>query len=251
MKRTILLLGDIIGKGCVGVRMLMRHFEGHGYEVLALPTAMISNILSLSRCAKLDTTEYLLESLEAWRALGIGYDALYIGYITGLAQAQALCGIADEARRAGALVVLDPILGDDGQAYRSVTQEQVQGMRLLCGHADLITPNITEACLIAGVPYDSGAKAGDALCAALGAPGRGVLITGARNASGDAVLGVDGDGARFNVPFVRVPGKHFGTGDRFTALLLDALIGGRALPEAAQAAAQGVYQALLCGTHED
>lgn len=236
---TILLLGDLTGRSRVALRMLTYELEGRGHEVLALPTALISNTLNLGRAAMADTTDYLLESLETWAALGLSYDALYIGYVTGLAQAEKLCDVADAARARGVPVVVDPILGDNGRRYNSVSMEQAEAMALLIRHADVMTPNLTEACLLTDTPQ---ARADvPALLDALSAGGASVLITSA----GDAVAGADArTGARFRIPFERIPGEHWGTGDRFCALLLDGLARRLPLEQAARRASDGVYAAL-------
>ena len=114
--KTVLLLGDITGRSRVGVRMHTAVLEARGHEVLALPTAMISNTLNLGRHASLDTTDYLCASLETWRALGIGYDFLYIGYITGLAQARLLAAEAERARARGVRAPCPPLRRADAPA---------------------------------------------------------------------------------------------------------------------------------------
>ena len=230
---TILLLGDLTGRSRVALRMLTGELENRGHEVLALPTALISNTLNLGRAAIADTTDYLL---------GLSYDLLYIGYVTGLAQAEKLCRVADAARARGVPVVVDPILGDHGRRYNSVSVEQAEAMARLIRHADIITPNLTEACLMTGQPYENADV--DALLDALGGAETSVLVTSA----GDAVAGKDArTGRRFRVPFRRIPGEHWGTGDRFCALLLDALASGLPLEQAAKRASDGVYEALLKG----
>ena len=146
--KNVLLLGDITGRSRVALRMLVCVLEDKGHEVLMLPTTLVSNTLNLGGHEMLDTTDYLLRSLEMWKSLGITYDLAYIGYITGMEQAQKLAAAADALREKGVMVVLDPILGDNGKRYNSITDDQAQGMKLLCEHADLITPNLTEACLL-------------------------------------------------------------------------------------------------------
>ena len=121
---TILLLGDLTGRSRVALRMLTFELEKRGHEVLMLPTALISNTLNLGRAAMLDTTDYLMESLETWKSLGLSYDLVYIGYVTGLAQAEKLCRVADDARAHGVPVVVDPILGDNGRRYNSGRSEE-------------------------------------------------------------------------------------------------------------------------------
>lgn len=240
--KTVLLLGDITGRSHVALRMLSTVLEDRGNEVLMLPTALISNTLNLGRHEALDTTDYLLRSLEVWKALGLSYDLAYIGYTTGKDQAEKLCAVADELREQGVPVVLDPILGDGGRRYNSVSDGQLEGMKLLCRHADLITPNMTEACLLLGEEYDA---AKGAQCAArLSEMGCSVLITSGETAQGDpAMIGCDANGA-FEIPFERVPGHRWGTGDLFTGLLIDGLLEGKALVKAAKAAGEHVARQL-------
>ena len=135
--------------------------------------------------------------------------------------------------------MVDPILGDNGRRYNSVTMEQAEAMKRLVRHADVITPNLTEACLLTDTPFaDADVQA---LLDKLGETGKSVLITSA----GDTVAGLDVQtGERFCIPFERVPGEHWGTGDRFCALLLDGLARKIPLAQAAKRAGDGVYNAL-------
>ncbi|MED9820428.1 MAG: PfkB family carbohydrate kinase [Christensenellales bacterium] len=238
--KTVLLLGDLTGRSRVALRMLCSVLEAHGHEVLMLPTALISNTLNLGRYAALDTTDYLLSSLCVWEELGLHMDLAYIGYITGMEQAERLAEAADKLRKKGVPVVLDPILGDGGRKYNAVTEEQVEGMRLLMRHADLMTPNWTEARLL----LDEEETNGTALAARLAQNGCGVLVTSAQTQAGqDAVLGCTPEGA-FALPFERVPGHHWGTGDLFTGLLIDGLLAGQSVEAAAREAVEGVGKQL-------
>lgn len=239
---NILLLGDITGKSCVAVRMMTRELEKRGHEVMSLPTALISNTLNLGRAEVLDTTDYLLKSLALWEEMGIDFDVVSIGYITGMAQARALCTVAERLREKGSMVLLDPILGDRGKKYNSVTDEQVDGMRLLCEHADLITPNATEAGLL--VRRD---EVPEAYAVLLSRGERSVLITGCEGADEreGSIVGYDAKrDDRVDVRFERVPGHHFGTGDMFSALLIDGLTRGWSLEKSVRYGAEGVSDAL-------
>ena len=239
---NILLLGDITGKSCVAVRMMTRELEKRGHEVMSLPTALISNTLNLGRAEVLDTSDYLLKSLALWEEMGIDFDVVSIGYITGMAQARALCTVAERLREKGSMVLLDPILGDRGKKYNSVTDEQVNGMRLLCEHADLITPNATEAGLL--VRRD---EVPEAYAVLLSRGERSVLITGCEGADEreGSIVGYDAKrDDRVDVRFERVPGHHFGTGDMFSALLIDGLTRGWSLEKSVRYGAEGVSDAL-------
>lgn len=248
--KTVLLLGDITGRSRVAVRMMTTVLEGRGREVLSLPTALISNTLNLGKHASLDTTQYLLDSLAVWEDLGVSYDFVCVGYVTGAAQAQALSGAVQDMRAKGRFVMLDPILGDGGKKYNSVTQEQLCGMRLLARQADLITPNLTEAALLCGMPYERAADgdACDEMISFLGGNGeQSVLITSAKTAGGGhAMIGFDAKtGERFEIRYDALPVSRGGTGDLFSALLTDGLLAGRGLKEAARAAGEAVRMELL------
>lgn len=239
---NILLLGDITGKSCVAVRMMTCELEKRGHEVMCLPTALISNTLNLGRAEVLDTTEYLQKSLDLWEEMGMTFDVVSIGYITGMAQAKALCAVAERLRKKGATVLLDPILGDRGKKYNSITEEQVDGMRLLCEYADLITPNATEAGLL--VRRD---EVPEAYAVLLSRGERSVLITGCEGANEEegSIIGYDAKkDDRVDVRFERVPGHHFGTGDMFAAFLIDGLSRGWSLEKSARYGAEGVSDAL-------
>lgn len=245
IRQTALLLGDITGRSRVAVRMMTSVLEARDVEVLALPTALISNTLNLGKHSAMDTTPYLLSSLKTWEEIGLAWDAVHIGYITGTAQADALAPIADAQREKGRLVVLDPILGDNGKRYNSVSDDQMEGMRLLMAHADLITPNLTEAALLSGVAYEE-ALTGDknqAMLSALSGDGaRSVLITSARGANGGhAMVGYDAETqTAFEIPYQPLPVSRGGTGDLFSAVLLALLLVRMSLGDAAQFAGYAV-----------
>ncbi|MBQ8618809.1 MAG: bifunctional hydroxymethylpyrimidine kinase/phosphomethylpyrimidine kinase [Clostridia bacterium] len=240
--KTVLLLGDITGRSRVALRMLSRVLEDKGHEVLMLPTALISNTLNLGRHEALDTTEYLLRSLDTWEKLGMTYDLAYIGYITDMEQAGKLCTVAGKLRAKGVPVVLDPILGDGGKRYNSVSDGQLEGMKLLCRHAGLITPNMTEACLLLGKEYD--AKMGAAYAQALSGMGCDVLVTSCETETGGAAMAGYAQGEAFEILFERVPGHHWGTGDLFTGLMMDGLLDGKRLEDAARDAGERVGKQL-------
>ena len=240
--KTVLLLGDLTGRSRVALRMLSRVLEDQGHEVLMLPTALISNTLNLGRHEALDTTDYMLKSLETWETLGLSYDLAYIGYITGMAQAEKLCAVAARLRARGIPVILDPILGDSGRRYNSVSDGQLAGMKALCRHADLITPNMTEACLLLDQPYEP--KRGAACARRLGELGCGVLVTSCETEHGGAAMAGCEKDAEFEIAFERVPGHHWGTGDLFTGLLIDGLLSGKRLEDAAREAGEHVGRQL-------
>lgn len=247
---TVLVLGALTGKRRVAARMSAAALEALGHEVLLLPTMLLSGTYDLGAPACLDATGYIEDALARYAASGIAWDAALIGGVTGLYQAHVLRALIMKCRERGAPVLLDPVLGDGGRAYNTVTEEQERAMRLLAVHADYITPNLTEACILTGTPFEAARGAQGHLLDTLRGVVRGAVVTSAYASAEDpaddarAVIGVDEDGERFSLPFATIPGRHLGTGDLFSALLLDGLLRGRALREAAQRASEGVADAI-------
>lgn len=226
--------------------MVAAALETRGHEVLLLPTQLLSGTYDLGKPAQMDTTDYLLKTLARWEEQSISWDCVMIGGVTGLKQARALSDIADRSHARGAPVLLDPILGDGGRVYAGVTEEQTQAFRLLLQHVDVLTPNLTEACLLADVPCDrirTDTHAQESLAEQLSSAGkRSMVMTSATLKGGrDGVLGVDArSGERFAFSFLRVPGRHLATGDLFSALLVDGILAGHSLQVAAKSASEEV-----------
>jgi pyridoxine kinase len=52
------------------------------------------------------------------------------------------------------MVVIDPAMADNGVLYKGFTPEFAHAMAELCGKADLIIPNLTEASFMLGIEYN-------------------------------------------------------------------------------------------------
>ena len=152
--------------------------------------------------------------------------------------------------RGGGVVVVDPVMGDGGAVYRTYTPEMCAGMARLSERADVITPNLTEAALLLGIPYKElpgGADGCRAIVERLSLEGRrSVVLTGASTAPGltGATCFDAGTGRLETIQTRWVPREFHGTGDVFASVLTGALVKGETLPEAARRAVEFVR---LCG----
>jgi len=214
-----------------------------GVEACALPTAILSSHTGdLKGYTYRDLTEDLPAMANHWASLGLRFDAIYTGFVGSEAQLALLAGIVEQLRGEGTLVLVDPVMGDHGVLYRTYTPSMVEGMRALCGRAQVITPNLTEASFLLGEAYDPTMLAPEGVrrqCRALTRLGpRRVVMTGVA-LPGDR-LGAGAYDAAEDA-FVlhampRAPGIWYGTGDIFSSVLLGALLDGRSLDAAAELA---------------
>ena len=198
------------------------------------------------------------QTLRHWTALRTSFDAIYSGFLGSLRQIDVLRHLIQQFRRRETLVLIDPVMGDHGRVYRTYTPEMCREMARLAAEADLITPNLTEAALLLGEPFDRipTSQAGiEAWLRRLSLDGkRSVVITGvslAPKALGAGCL--DNRSGKIRFAMARQePGQFFGTGDLFAAVLLGSLLRGETLSESTANAVdfiqKTVSQTLAAGT---
>ena len=178
-----------------------------------------------------------------WKQLGFQFDCITTGFLASAAQVGIIRDFIASQKKEGLLVMTDPIMGDDGKLYNSVTEETVGNMRRLIGVADVIVPNLTEAEFLSGIYQGeealSQSQAKEVVDRLRGLGPRSVVVTsGVLKESGSHVVwGYDHrSGEYFTIPyrFIRV---HFpGTGDMFSAVLVGELLAGSPLRPAVKRA---------------
>ena len=128
-----------------------------GIETYPLLTAIVASrdndIDSPDYC---DLTNNMPTVAEYWRSQQLKLDGLISGFLGSPEQASVVSDILTHCKAQDSLALVDPIMGDHGQMYGSSSPKMVDAMRNLCKHADIIVPNITEACLMLDEPYQPG-----------------------------------------------------------------------------------------------
>ena len=231
--KNILIINDMPGYGKVALAAMLPILSNLGHSVYNLPTALVSNTLDYGKFTILDTTDYMVQTIQVWEQLGFQFDCITTGFLASAAQVGIIRDFIASQKKDGLLVMTDPIMGDDGKLYNGVTEETVENMRRLIGVADVIVPNLTEAQFLTGLYLGqndlSAEEARQVVDSLLAFGPRSVVITsGVERESGDHVVwGYDGKtGAYFTIPF-RFIKVHFpGTGDMFSAVLVGQLLAG-------------------------
>ena len=214
-----------------------------GCQCCPLPTALLSAHTGFTGGSFLDLTEEMQRIADHWARIDIHFDGIYSGFLGSAAQIGTVQQFIGRFRGTG-LVVIDPVLGDHGQAYRTCTPELCNGMRRLAESADIITPNLTEASLLLEQSYETIQAIDPAeTVRRLSLEGRrSVVLTG--YSTGDGQTGAlcfdRADGSIQAVQVQRVPRDFSGTGDLFTSVLTGAMVKGVPLIQAARTAADFV-----------
>lgn len=227
MKRAA-ILNDLSCFGKCSLSVLMPILSSCGVETVPLPTALLSTHTAdgFGDYILRDLTDEMRAFAAHWRQLGIHFDAVCTGFFASTEQIAFARSFLREFAPTGTLRVVDPVLGDSGALYSCFSDDYVKALRQLCADAQLITPNATEAALLADCPMDTPPEE---LLRRLTV--ENVIITSVRR--GEEI----GYAARFGTEYAEVfrpclPRTLHGTGDVFTAALLGALLEGQTMEAA-------------------
>lgn len=215
-----------------------------GCQCCPLPTALLSAHTGFPGNTSLDLAAEMGRIAEHWAAMDLQFDAIYSGFLGSADQVDTVARFFDTFKKSDTAVIVDPVMGDHGTAYRTCTPELCRGMRVLAENSDVITPNLTEAALLLDRPYEEIRQA-DAyeVVRRLSLGGRrSVVLTGYSSESGQTgALCFDRDsGESKAVQTPREPQDFSGTGDLFASVLAGGVARGVPLFQAAQAAADFV-----------
>ena len=215
-----------------------------GCQCCPLPTALLSAHTGFPGNTFLDLAAEMGRIADHWTAMDLQFDAIYSGFLGSADQVDTVARFFDTFKKSSTAVIVDPVMGDHGTAYRTCTPELCRGMRVLAENSDVITPNLTEAALLLDRPYEE-IRQSDAyeVVRRLSLGGRrSVVLTGYSSESGQTgALCFDRDsGESKAVQTPREPQDFSGTGDLFASVLAGGVARGVPLFQAAQAAADFV-----------
>ena len=234
---------DMSGFGRCSLTVAIPILSAMGIQCCPLPTAFLSTHTGgFEGFTFLDMTDELPKVAAHWKSLGLDFQAVYSGFLGSDRQIAIVEDFLRDFRGTDTVAVIDPVMGDHGAVYQTYTPAMCAGMTRLAELADVITPNLTEAALLLGIPYRE-LPTGEAGCREiverLSLNGRrSVVLTGASTAPElTGAMCFDARTGRTEaVQTRRVPQEFHGTGDVFASVLTGALVQGASLPNAARQA---------------
>lgn len=249
--KRIAAVHDLSGYGRVSLMVVLPILSTMGFEVSALPTAVLSNHTQFPKFTFLDLTDEMRKIIESWKSLDARFDAIYTGYLGSPAQIDIIESFIDDFRQPQTLVVVDPVMGDNGRLYQVIDAEMVGRMRSLIRKADVVTPNLTELYYLLDKPYEPQVSTEDMkkLMCELSENGPDtVIVTGVPIAGDPSKTSVFAysrqSGHYWKVTCAYLPAHYPGTGDAFTSVITGALMQGDSLPMAIDRAAQFILQGI-------
>lgn len=246
--KRILAIHDLSGFGHTSLMAAIPLLYRLGIRVCALPTTLLAANTDYPDPVWMDLSPHQEEFLAYWQQLGLRFDAIYSGFLASPGQAESLAKILPGIKRGGTLLLVDPVMADNGSLYSCYDASMVPALRELVRQADIITPNYTEALLLAG--WDPGTPMKDnaslELCRTLAELGpRHVVITSLPGTEPNSLEVLHYDNyALSRYPYRIEPGVHPGAGDCFATLLLAGCVKGHGIPRSLQAAVRIMTRAI-------
>jgi pyridoxine kinase len=228
MKQTkrILAINDLSGHSHTSLLAVIPIASAMGIGVTAMPTAVLSSNTEQPGFRMIDLTPHLEGFLQQWKDLALRFDAIYSGFLSSPQQVRIVEKAIGDFEQAHPLVVVDPVMADNGELYACFDSSIIASMQSLVPLADMITPNLTEAALLLGEPYQSrpSPRTVKAWCRRLAELGPDlVLITNVPlglNSRKTSVIAYDRKRDKLQRTVCRyLPVDYPGTGDIFTCVL--------------------------------
>lgn len=242
---------DLSGIGRCSLTAAIPILSAMGIQVCPFPTAVLSNQTGFPRYELVDLTDRMEAFGQCWAPWYGRFDAVYSGFLGNPRQAEITRGLAEKLRGEDTLVLVDTVLGDHGMRYPIFDEEMCSRVRELAFDADVITPNLTEACLLAGEPAEAAQDMQSRaeliqLASYLASQGPGtVVITGIRDEDQVANLAyIKEDSRCFWESSRRIGYSYSGTGDVLASILCGGLVHGLPLGEVLRTACRFIETAL-------
>ncbi len=153
MQKKIAVINDIAGYGRCAMTVLLPIISYMGVQACPLPTSIFSNNTAFPDFFMDDYTDRMEAYIGKWGKIGLTFDGIATGYLGSVRQIDIVKRFIGAFSHEGTLVIVDPVMGDHGKIYSAYTVELCTELRKLVALADIITPNLTEACYLLDMPY--------------------------------------------------------------------------------------------------
>ncbi|MEQ8156680.1 MAG: pyridoxamine kinase [Clostridiaceae bacterium] len=236
--KRVAAIHDLSGFGRASLTAIIPILSSMGIQVCPFPTAILSTHTGgFEEFTFIDLTDTMEAYFNHWKKEQIEFDCIYSGFLGSPKQIDIISEFISDFKRVDNLVVIDPVMGDNGSLYQTMDHEMVMKMKDLIKNADIITPNFTEAALLLDKPFSRFIKESEIKewLAELADMGPDiVIITSVIDESqpdNTNVIAFDKSNNKYwKVSCKYIPAFFPGTGDAFTSVLIGSLLQGDSLP---------------------
>ena len=243
--KKIAAIHDLSGVGRASLTVVIPILSTMGIQVCPLPTAVLSTHSKFSDYHFVDLTEHMQPIINHWEKLNLKFNAIYSGFLGSNKQIDIVMNFIDKLKQDNQLIIVDPVLGDDGLLYGPFDSYMIDKMKQLIKKADIITPNLTEAAFLLDKSFSLEISQDEIKTWVKDLAYKGpeiVIITSAPeklDKKQTSVIAYNKKDDRFwKVTCDYLPASYPGTGDAFASVIVGSLLQGDSLPIALDRAVQ-------------
>ena len=152
-QKKIALINDFSGFGRCSITVALPVISALKVQCCPVPTSIFSNHTGYKTYFFDDYTSKMPAYIEQWKKLGLKFDGIASGFLGSKEQIEIVTDFFRDFKTKGTVIIVDPVMGDYGKPYKTYTPQMCQQMKKLIRRADIITPNVTEACILTDTPY--------------------------------------------------------------------------------------------------
>lgn len=247
--KKIAVINDLSGFGKCSLSAAMPIISAHKIQCCPLPTGIFSNQTGYDSFKSVDFTEHMTSFISEWKKLGARFDGILTGFISNSEQGKIISQFIDDFKTVNTTVLVDPVMGDGGEIYPCYDEKSIEAVKLLVSKADIITPNLTELCLLCGENYfDITECSTDIMLEKIKSmsakTGKTVIVTGI-HLSADTIANAVFNNDKFTViESKRLGGGFSGTGDILASYVLAEHLNGSSIETAVKKASAFIEKAI-------
>ena len=225
-QKKIAVINDFCGFGRCSIAVALPIISAMHIQCCPLPTAVFSDHTGFESFFCTDFTDHMQAYADEWEKLSLRFDGIATGFLGSAQQIDLVKRFLERFKTEKTKVLVDPVMGDYGKLYPTYTEDLASRMHELLSFADLLTPNLTEACILANKPYREDFTQAELteLCEALAAGGPQQIVISGIHLGEDLGNFVFSNGKTSMICAHRVGGYRSGTGDVFGAILAADLV---------------------------
>lgn len=246
--KRILTIQDISCVGQCSLTVALPILSACGQETCILPSAVLStHTMGYSFPSIRDLTPDIPGFQKHWQKENILFDAIYTGYLGSTEQVSYVADILQTMTVPGGKTIVDPAMADHGKLYPAFDAAYVEAMKGLVSKADVVVPNLTEACFLTGCTYQE--EYDQAYIAQVVAKlhelgTKWVVLTGIGYEPGMTGILISGEGTTDYYAHPRIPKNYHGTGDIYASAFVGSWVSGKTMGEAIRIAADYTYKCI-------
>lgn len=247
-QKKIAIINDLSGFGRSSLSVQLPIISAMHIQCCPVPTAVFTCHTGFQNFHSVDNTVGIQNTIQDWKAINLEFNGISTGFLGSAGQIDLVKQFLEKFKRKDTIVLVDPVMGDYGKLYPSYTEELASRVRELVPYADILTPNLTEACILTKREYNHKPSTDDLkeIAKELHAMGpQKIVISGLEDDySLENFVSEKGKKPIF-IHADRVGKNRSGTGDVFSSVILGSIVNGKKFSDAVQKAVDFIHDTLV------